>query len=318
MAVAQPDFLLVFNESSGTAVTNYGTQASGYTIQGSGSSPTDYEWNQQALSPTAGYLDLKTVGGGSANLPYLTTAATAPSTGQQPLCLAIGFKIDGWDTVLTRSYLVSSGPAQVTAGFCLTVQPPAGSGDFDLHLEFRTGGGFGWGVGNRRVMSALTFGTLYQLAACGEFSGADMTLRYKLNSNAVITPAAQSNGSDGLSAVWPYLNNAQYEGFNDYGGINGQLYYFALDRNGAVWSDTDLGDINSNPATAITGWPTSGGPDLTEYGAMVGGEQSFVGQALIGAPETFTPPPATDGQPTMRRWDHVPHMGGRRRFGAAF
>jgi hypothetical protein len=255
MAVAQPDFLHIFNNASGTTPTQYGSQASGYVIQ-AGTSPTNYEWNPQAQTPTGGFLDVKTKQGGS--IPYMTTAAAAPGAALETVNMAIAFKVDSVDAAVGGSFLVGgAGGGQALTRFRAT--PPAGGGDFDLDLQMETSGSFGYSP--LVVASALTFGSFYQFACSIQIVTGDMQLRYKLGSNATVTPAAQSGGADSYTNNWPALNVALQSGFSTYGGLDGQYYYFAYQRGGTHWSSADLGDINSDPSAAFTGfWPGAAPP----------------------------------------------------------
>ena len=254
MAVAQPDILLVFNEASGTAVTNYGSlSGGGYAIQGPGSSPTDYAWSPQALSPTGGLLDVKNPGNNSANMPYLTTAATAPSSAKHDCSVAVGFVLDARDSGLSRSYILTGPAAGQRPPFVLWARAPTGGGDFDLLLDAKTSGGFGFS--GEVVATALTHGTLYKFSAAFYYSGGNVSCRYKLGASAVVTLGPTSDGADTTYPAWPVLLGGFMEAFSTYGGIDGQLYYYAFERAGTAWTDTDLGDINSNPAASITGWP---------------------------------------------------------------
>jgi hypothetical protein len=255
VAVGTPDFLHVFNNTSGTTPTHYGTQASGYVIQG-GTDPTNYSWSQQSLSPTAGYLDVKTKTGGS--IPYLTTAATGPGSALETLNMAIGTWVDDYDTAVGGSFIVGgAGGSQTTCRLRAIAPASTTSGKFDLELQTQTAGGFGYAPFT--VATDLDLATLVKFAMSVEITGGNMQLRYKVNSNAVQTPAAQSGGADSYGNHWPALNVALQSGFSTYGGLDGRYYYFAFQRGGTFWSSTDLDDINTDPSAALGGWPSGGG-----------------------------------------------------------
>lgn len=257
--VSQPSILLLFNEASGSVVTNYGSQAGGnYTVQ-QGASPTDYAWTPQAVRPTGGFLDLKNVGNGSANMPYLTTAATAPSASAGSHSTAVGFRIDGWDTGLTRSYIVGPNGSGIQGPIRLRVLPPSGGGNFDLSIQVLTSGGFG-PAGASAGMTGLTFGTFYQVSAAARIVAGTVELRYLLGAGSVQALTPTSSGADSWSAHWPLLNGAINEGFTNFGAIDGQIFYFAHDRDGLFWSDAEMAAINANPAAALTGWPQALNP----------------------------------------------------------
>lgn len=270
--VPKPDFLLVFNQASGAAITGYGSVASGgYTIQ-QGTSPTDYEWGAQPLSPTAGRIDLKNIGNGSSNMPYMTTAATSPSAAMEHCKFAVAFEVDGWDTGLGSSHVITGSAGSVNCPVGVRVVPPSGGGDFDIALHTLTSGGFGFS-NLRTGMTGLTFGTLYKLVGTiGPTGSGTLALKYKLNSNAVQAPTPVSDGADAFHGSWPLLNGAIPSGFTDFGGLNGRLYYYAHDRGGAAWLDAELRAINEDPSAALTGWPSGPSPLLS-----IGGNSAEVG-----------------------------------------
>lgn len=244
MAVSQPTHLLVFNETSGTNVTNYGTNGTVYTIQ-AGSSPTNYEWSQQSLSPTAGLLDVKTKSG--TNMPYLSTAASAFANTLTTVNFAVGFKLDSIPAY--RAYFHDHPTANGTRVYA---REPTGGGDFDLYaFTGTTAGG-----GQSYSWTALSFGTLYQLALSFDCSTPSATqIRFKLNSDATIEPATVNTTGQELTTTHGYI--LRDEGFTDVGSMDGKIYYWVYQRGGTAWTSTDLGDINSDPAANIGGWPSS-------------------------------------------------------------
>lgn len=243
--VAQTNHLLIFNESSGTAVTQYGTAASGYAIQ-QGTSPTNYEWHADAGSYD-GYLDSKTKSGGST--PYMTTAATAPSATLETINCCVAVEVDGYDTAVTpdSSYL-----AATNSGIALwiRVEQPSGSGNFDITLKYQDSGS---GGAAHTIKTACTFGTLYIISTSIDVSTpSSCTLRWKVNSDADGSTTESHSGYN-WGTSWPRLNVAP--GFTNYGGLDGRYHFFAYQRGGTAWSAADLANINSNPSSELTGWP---------------------------------------------------------------
>lgn len=251
MAVEQPDHLHVMNETSGTAITQYGTADAGYSVQ-QGTSPTNWEWHQGAGPYTNnGYFESKTRT--TANMPYLATSATTPGVGFQNLGLMIAFYITDYNAA-TGGILVAPNGASVIGDVLVTVGAPGGSGDFDLICQFSHSGS--GSISN--TFSALAYSTNYILSMSLDVSTVSaVQARFKLGAGSVQTPATQDWTSYGLLDSWPRILRRQ--DFTDELGIIGRINAFAYTRGGTLWSATDLGDINSNPATAITGWPSGGG-----------------------------------------------------------
>jgi hypothetical protein len=263
MTVANPTHLLVFAESSGSTVTNYGSHANDWAIQ-AGTENTHYQWFPGA-SPA--YLDVSQKTGSS--LPRIETTGTAPSASLTNINVAIGFRVDSFDTTggINASWLVVE-----DAGARIIVRSPAGSGDFDLEIRFRDTGDFG----DVNTISALTFGTDYRVAASIDVSDPNnCQVRYKIGGSSTVTPATEGHNGLTWSNAFVELNHAT--GFDIYGGLDGRLHYFAYERGGTVWSSSDLGDINSNPAGTITGWPGGGSLALTVENASLTG----AGQAIV-------------------------------------
>lgn len=247
MAVAQPTHLLIFNETSGANITNYGTVSTVYAIQ-QGSATTHYEWVQQAQTPTGGYIDLKQKGG--ANMPWMATAATAFANTLTTLNFAIGFTVDSLEGIVGNNF-VSHPDANEGDVFVNVVGPSAG-GDFDITMALNSNNGSS--SGPTHTFTGLTFGTFYRIAASLDVSSpATATGRFKLGSNATVTPATTNMTSQNMGTSHPWFNRAR--DFTNYGGHDGRFYYIAYQRGGTPWSSTDLGDINTDPSAAITGWP---------------------------------------------------------------
>ncbi len=246
MSVAQPRFLLIFNETSGSSITNYGSEGGNYAIQ-QGTSPTNYEWAQQAATPTGGRLDLKTKTG--ANMPYMTTAAASQADTLVGMNFACGFSFDSLGSA-PGSYLISE-PSGV--GTEVRIVTPSAGGDFDLACKFHHSGA----AGVTHTFTALSFATFYQVAMAFDPTTVAATVaRFKLGAAATVTPSSVDASTFALPTGNPSINREF--SFTTYGGCDGQIYYWAYGR-GTSWSSTDLGDINTDPSAAITGWPGGGG-----------------------------------------------------------
>jgi hypothetical protein len=259
MPVAQPTHLLIFNEASGTTVTNAGTHGTNYVIQ-QGTSPTHYEWVQQAQTPTGGYLDSK-VNSGS-NMPYMTVGGAAQSSTIATINCALGFWLDA--IASPRTDLVTDG----SHGLRVRAAPPAGSGNFDLQVRVATTSDFLV----TQTYSALSFGTFYQLALSVDVTTiAAAQMRIKLGAGSVQTPAT-GNFSGGQSYTTPQPLLGAENGFTDATGVDGRYYYFAYQRGGTAWASADLDDINADPSASITGWPGGGPPppSTTGRGLLLG------------------------------------------------
>lgn len=242
MTIINPDFLLIFNETSGTTATNYGSQTGGYTIQ-QGTSPTDYTWNPGAGSYD-GYLDIKTKS--TSSMPYLTTAATTPGTTLEAMNFAIGFELDSFSS---SGYLLGTGSSSYN--FRARAVAPTVGGDFNLEVNLSTTNGF-----KTHTFTALTFGTFYALSASYDPSTIAATqVMSKLGAAATIVESTYNDTASTLLNEWPRLGMHE---FDFTAGLDGRLHYFAWQRGGAAWSSTDLTNINSNPKSYLTGWPGGG------------------------------------------------------------
>lgn len=256
--VAQPDWLLVFNETSGTNVTNYGATTGSYTLQDDPTAPamaptTDYVWHSNT-GPFKGYLESKTKN--SFAMPWLATTATAPSATLETINVAIAFLIRSVDNNSCRLVSASNNPSD--GGVFIQTNSPAGSGDFDLEVKFSHDGS----QSILKTFSALSFNAVHQVAACIDVSGglSAITGRYKLNAGTVQTNSTTWT-SNSFEAAWPRL--LRRSDFTKYYGLDGNIYYFACDRGGTAWSSGDLDAINASPAGALTGWPSSGNAPIT-------------------------------------------------------
>lgn len=245
MAVAQPNHLLVFGESSGTSITNYGTISTVYTI-GGGTSPTDYAWNTNA-DPALSYLETKQED--TANNPGMSTAATAPSGVLNTINLAIKFQPTTTAGAGTHFLLYSD------KGAFVYIQNTAGT--YSLFLEFRDV--FTQGA-TYTVATGLSYGVDHILVASIDVTTNTASQpRYKLDGNAVVTPTA-FNLDNSFGTEWPVISR----GFINTGeGVKSRYYWMAYQRGGTAWTSSDLDSIYASPSF-ITGWPGGGATGVSK------------------------------------------------------
>lgn len=274
MAVAQPNHLLVFNESSGTTVTQYGTLASGYTIQ-QGTSPTNWEWfNGAGPYLSNGYLQGKTTGG-SSSMPYLSSAATAPSAALANINVMAAFRVTGYSDgigIICSQNGTNDGDARISV--------VTGTGDFDLVCLFDHDGN----APISTTFTGLSFGVNYIVAMSLDVSTPTaVQARFKLGAGSVVSPATANWNSFGMRATWPYI--WRRNDFTTNLAPLGRIYAFAYGRGQTVWSSTDLGDITAAPDSAITGWP--GAVDTTPD-AFTFTDQTAVALSTLRTSNTVT------------------------------
>lgn len=247
MSVAQPNILLAFTDASGSSITNDGSLGTAWSV-GHGAETTD--WIRHSTSGLYnGYLESLTQNGSGQT--WIQPAGTAPSGALEAINFLMAFRITSFSSL---AYLLSpngssNGDAQAWAS------APAGSGDFDLNARFLNNGG---AAINMTAVLALTFGTDYVLSGSLDPSTATATqARFKLGAASVDAPATANWNTFGLNASWPW--GMRQNGFDNYFGWKGRNHAFVYQRGGTFWSSSDLGSINSNPTTFITGWPGGGG-----------------------------------------------------------
>jgi hypothetical protein len=248
MAVARPNHLLVFNESSGTAVTQYGTASAGYSIQNTGTSPTNWEWFSGAgLYLNNGYLQGKTASG--SGMPYLSSAATVPSAALANINVMAAFRVTGFSSGVGIICAENGGDGDVK----IQANTAVGTGDYDLFCRFTNDGS----AEISTTFSDLSFTNDYILSmSLDATTPTAVQARFKLGAGSVVAPATANWNSFGMRATWPYIwrrNDLP----TDLAPL-GRIYAFAYGRGQTVWSATDLGDINTDPDAAITGWPGAG------------------------------------------------------------
>lgn len=256
MTVANPDFLHVFNETSGRAITNYGSKAGAFAIATQAVESTNFSWHQ-GLGPytSSGYLQLLSASG--SQMPYLSTSFTAPSQALVNLNVAVGFRVTAYNNGNLR--LVMPGSNTSDGNVLFEAQTPAGAGDYDFIMRFRNTGGGEIAGG---TVSALAFGTDYIVAASVDVGTVTAVQgRFKFGANSVVSPATANWTSFACEAAWPFV--LRRSDFTNYYGMQGRLNFFAYQRNATAWVSQDLIDIVANPATAITGWPSGGNAPIT-------------------------------------------------------
>src|SRR5581483_2752900 len=290
--VAQPNWLLVFNEPSGssdTSVTNYGTTTGTYTLQDDATAPamaetTDYVWHPNAGNWSgSGYLESKTKN--THAMPWLATTATTPGQSLDNINVAVAFYIRSVDNGAAR--LVSCSTANEDGGFSIYTTNHSGS-TFDLVVKANHNGGSGLSA----TITGLSTSTWYQVAASIDVSTpATAVLKVKLGSNAVVTknsttdPTTCNYTSFKFEDGWPLLLRRQ--DFTYYFGLDGYIGYFAYQRGPSItpWDDTALGNVNSSPNSNITGWPTNGTSITPTQGSL-----AFSGkQPTVLVPVIITP-----------------------------
>lgn len=255
---AQPDFLLVFNEVSGSTVTNYGTAASGYTVANSG-----FTWTQNnGFWTNSGYLQ------GTSNvstMPSLTSAATGPGTALDSINCAIAFRMLGSSLDNNSAKLVM--PSTSTSDGNILVTCDTNGAGFDLNIGFRHTGGAGT---TPITFTGLAYNTNYQLACALDMTTVSAALpRAKLNAGTAANGTSANFTSFGFENAWPrLLHRSDFE--TGAFSFNGRIYYLGYERTSTPWSLADLDAINANPVTAFTGWPGGGGG-----GSNIGAIQAY-------------------------------------------
>lgn len=249
MTIAQPDFLLVPPSSgSSTTVTNYGSQATSYVI-GAGTNVTHWEYTTGPYS-AGGALMLKVDNG--ANMPRMTTAATAPGTANDSMNFSCGFRIDSWSGANGAEYLCEGG----SDGYIkVWLTESGGTYSIIVRADSSTAG---WS--QTTIATGLAASTYHQVSVRVDLSTVTAgVLHYKVNSGSVTQIGTSQNFSGGsLANAWPQINKEN--GQNQFGGFVGRLAYWVYDRTSTPWATTDMDSIHSDPVTAFgTWWPGGGG-----------------------------------------------------------
>ena len=273
MAISQPTHLICPGYTtgmSGANITNYGSDGTNFAVQ-QGSSPTNYEQVPNA-DAKLGYLDLKTKT--LSNMPWITTSASAFANTLVTLNIAAGFTVDSLEGVVGQKiYTASSNNAPR-----ILINSPSVSGDFDIVVRMYTtsGGGYEYTYSSTTFGANLTFGTEYRLAASLDVTTPTAAIiKFKLNSSSVVTSPSQNISGQVLNTSQPWLNRDA--DFTTYGGNDGQLEFFAYERGGTAWGDSDLASVTSDPATAFAGWWPGGGGG---GGSTLAGRLSLLGVGL--------------------------------------
>ena len=254
--------LFIYNESSGTSITNYGDTSTAATIDANGT--PQYTWNQDSGSYD-GFLTISDHVG--SNMTWIDMdGITMDQEGD--INLAIGFSVSAYDTSSSSQGWLKTmwNSANETGGMSIKVNDPSTTGDYNLELrcqeddatpDFQINGG---------VFADLSFSTIYLLSMSIDVSAPRFAA--KLDSQTVAEDTA--GGGSFSSNYW--RNHAGHIGRGNFAGnfgVQANLYYFFEERGSSIaWGDSDLANVNSDPAGNLTGWPSSGGgalPLLSAY-----------------------------------------------------
>ncbi len=268
--LANPQILFAFNAASGSTVENFGSLAD-VVVQGSAVENTNYQWVTGA-DALASYLSFLTIdNSGASSQPFISMTGLTLGTTFTHMYTAIGFRIASFDTsILNQGHLWW--PSGGVGGIGIRAITPGGGGNFDLYCRAETASFF---VVGEHTFSALTFNTDYRvLVAIDLTSTSAAQAKFLLDGGSVQKPATTNPGGDTWATAGPYIDRRN--DFDIYGGFTGRLYYAAHDR-GVLLSDGDMSSVNSDPANAWTGWPTTGGGGMLAGGALRG---TLVGGSL--------------------------------------
>lgn len=268
MAVAQPEVLLILNESSGTNVTNYGSVSTDATVS-NGVENTDWAWHQDA-GTLDGYWECITEGGD--DMGWISLTAITTSAAQASIWRALAFNLTAWDTRASNVGHVYHGNEN-GKDIEFQITSPTSTGDFDMTVSVSDR------IGNTRTITYadLSFSTVYSIVAAVDASTPTASfLKTKLDNGSVQTSTTWNLPSNPWDDAYGYIGRRH--DFSNYYGIEGNVYYLA-GTNGALLSDSDMADINSDPAANITGWPSAG--SSVGLGRLAGGR--LVGGILVGS-----------------------------------
>mgnify|MGYP001210282683 CR=1 FL=1 len=259
MAVAQPQFLLVFNESTGKTVTNHGSHATPYTIRADAACTqgSDFNWTPDS-GPYPGTGKLSTVfpgnGSGTNLTTWLSTAHTPPASAYQNINVACGFRVisPGYDAGQGYGYLFGPSLSGLNGDCIGSIIAPTVGGDFNFRFRFRSISGYMY---ESPLITGLSFNTDYVMSACLN-AGTHRAL-FKWDSTTATDNAYTHGGMEPYNGSWPYINRTADQ--DNYHSVKADFHFFVYGRNQTAWSTTNLDEINADPATAIGGWPASGG-----------------------------------------------------------
>jgi hypothetical protein len=269
--------MLIFNESSGTSITNYGS-ASNPVVETEAGGTAQYNW-QTDQGSYDGYLQIQEDQGSNQTIVDLS-ALTLPTEGD--INMAFGVAVHEYDTrVSSIGYLHSMSPDDTSkGGVQMDVDEPTtgGGSPNDFNLILTATDDDNTVATTDVVFQDLTFSTFYQIALHVDSSTG--TLRVKLDSG---TPV------NGTSAGFPSTNAwfghggkiGRGNSFAHYYGIKADLYYWYEDRGTDIaWSDTDLSNVNSDPQTYLSGWPS--GVSITSVSVDDAYTDGDTGIAVVG------------------------------------
>lgn len=252
MAVPNPEILLTLNESSGTTVTNYGSVATNPTVA-NGSENTDWQWNNNADELAGNWQPITETG---TNHAYIDLTGITTPTALDDLWFFFDFTATAYDTTGSGwGFIAGSSNGTTDRGPIMArMSAPTSTGNFDLTLEVESSSS---SHVVQNVYADLSFSTRYKIA--GRFDSSTTSacvLHTKKDSDSVVSSSSFSFTGR------TFRSNAGYIGkrgatSNKY-SWKGNLYAWAYGH-GDTLSDSDLGDLTSDPAGTITGWPGAGG-----------------------------------------------------------
>lgn len=263
MSVLKPKYLLRF-AGAGTTLTSDGTAGGSFTLV-QGATPTNF--TQTAAAGTYdGQYNGKT--NNSSAMPYGTTTGT-----QTGVLEAISFHCKFLLRSCDNSVAAILGRGDSSKG--MRVRALTNGAGFDLNVRVDSSL-----FGQMREINflALTFNTAYSFSATFKTSTPTVCeIRAKLNAGTVQTSTTQDWDGDTLDTE--QITFAKPDDFTDIRGFDGTMDDWAYWR-GVELSDTDLGDLNTNAKTTITGWPgVTGTQNLTGVGAL--GTQALYGAHTV-------------------------------------
>lgn len=287
MSVSKPDFLLTFNESAGTIVTNHGSVADVYVID---PASTGYTWGQnEGLYPETGYLQ-GTVGGNG--LLALGTIAAAPSGAIESISAVAAFTLSGISD--SEAVIIMPGTSPVDGDINI-ICVAEGEG-FNVIVAFRNDGS---GSTDELTFGPFDFGDDIIVAASLDATDQSAVVaRAKVNDLPVQTSSPANFATFNFTTSWPrLLHRMDFPATSGAFGFQGKIRIIAYDR-GTAWSSSDLEAITANPAAAIEGYP-GGGPApaaITGTGALTSSKPTLAATGARGSAGTGA---ITSSKPTI-------------------
>jgi len=288
MAIADPHYLYVFSEASGTSVpdeTGNGHHGSVNTTN-SPVENTDYEWAQD-VAPNGGHLKMLTQNG--ASMPWIDCPASGLTTTMQAQSFAYGFNLTSFRT---GAYLKYASAAHVrNGGVSMQILAPTSTGDFNLVARILDTSGFG----QTSTFEDLGFGADYNLSV--SWSGATSpTGRARINAGATVSDS--TTYSVGTTIAADAGSIGRQRGFTtDTGSVCEHQYY--AEWRGYELTDAETLAVNADPAGEIPTWPSSSTPHagtgVTGTVTVLGVAGALTAQTIISVPD-----PISDVSGTIR------------------